>query len=89
MNHEKSEEEIRAIILSKLKNRGCWGGRYIPLDSLVRWLSKRIKDGKRVRKAVRQLINDGYLIPHKRGETVSLNPSKSKEILEIIRKYIP
>ena len=79
------DKEIKVIILSKLRNRGYWGSRYAPLDSLVHWLSKKIrKNGKRVQKAIRQLVNEGYLILHKRGETISLNPAKSKEILELI-----
>lgn len=78
-------KEVKIMILSKLKNRGCWGGRYTPLDTLVRWLSKKIRrDGKRIQRAIRQLVNEGYLILHKRGETVSLNPARSREILELI-----
>ncbi|HID91269.1 TPA: hypothetical protein EYP44_04845 [Candidatus Bathyarchaeota archaeon] len=57
------DEQIKAIVLDKLRKRGCWGGRYIALGSLVRWLSRRVKrDGRRVRAAVRQLVNEGYLI---------------------------
>lgn len=57
----------------------------MPLDSLAWWLSKKIKrNGKRVRKAIKQLVNEGYLMLHKRGGTVSLNPARSREILELI-----
>ncbi|MBS7631916.1 hypothetical protein KEJ47_10200, partial [Candidatus Bathyarchaeota archaeon] len=60
------EKEIKAMILSKSRNRGCWGARYTPLDTLVRWLSWKIKrNGKRVQKAIRQLVNERYLILHK------------------------
>jgi hypothetical protein len=84
-----AEKRVKAIILDKLRKRGCWGGRYTPLDSLVRWLSRKVKrNGRRVRKAVRQLVNKGYLILHKRGETVSLNPSKSKEIANFISNFL-
>jgi hypothetical protein len=84
-----AEKQVKAIILDKLRKRGCWGGRYTPLDSLVRWLSRKVKrNGRRVRKAVRQLVNKGYLILHKRGETVSLNPSKSKEIVNFISSFL-
>lgn len=84
MSRAISDERIKAIILSKLRNRGCWGARYMPLDSLVRWLSKKIKNGKRIQKAVRQLVNDGYLMLHKKGKTLSLNPARSREIIEFI-----
>jgi hypothetical protein len=84
-----AEKQVKAIILDKLGKRGCWGGRYTPLDSLVRWLSRKVKrNGKRVRKAVRQLVDKGYLILHKRGETVSLNPSKTKEIANFISSFL-
>ncbi|MEM1538594.1 MAG: hypothetical protein QXD44_03510 [Candidatus Nezhaarchaeales archaeon] len=57
----------------------------MPLDSLARWLSRKIKrNGKRVQRAIRQLVKDGYLILHKRGETASLNPARSRETLELI-----
>ncbi|RLI42985.1 hypothetical protein DRO64_05845 [Candidatus Bathyarchaeota archaeon] len=80
-----TEDEIKIIVLDKLRKRGCWGGRYTPLDSLIRWLGKKIKrNGRRVRAAIRQLINDGYLILHKTGKTVSLNPTRSREIMKFI-----
>ncbi|KYH42634.1 MAG: hypothetical protein AYL33_001750 [Candidatus Bathyarchaeota archaeon B63] len=81
------EDEIKIIILDKLRKRGCWGGRYTPLDSLVRWLGKRIRgNGRRVRVAISQLVNEGYLILHKRGKTVSLNPTRSREIIKFIER---
>lgn len=83
-----SDDRIKAIILGKLKNRGCWGARYAPLDTLVRWLSRKVKrNGKRIRKAVRQLVNERYLLIHKGGATVSLNPARSREIIEFIQKF--
>ena len=85
-----TDEQVKAILLDKLRKRGCWGGRYTPLDSLVRWLSRKVKrNGRRIRSAVRQLVNKGYLIPHKKGETISLNPTRSREITEFIREFLP
>jgi len=56
-----ADKEVKAIILDKLRKRGCWGGRYIPLNSLVHWLSKKVKkNGRRVRKAVKQLVNEVF-----------------------------
>jgi hypothetical protein len=73
------------MILAKLKNRYCWGARYVSLDTLVHWLSKKIREnGKRVQKVVKQLFSEGYLILHKGGETVSLNPARNREIIEFI-----
>jgi len=85
-----ADKEVKAIILDKLRKRGCWGGRYIPLNSLVHWLSKKVKkNGRRVRKAVKQLVNEGFLILHKGRETVSLNPTRSREITEFIARFLP
>lgn len=84
-----SDKEIKAIILGKLRNRGCWGARYTPLDTLIRWLGRKIKrNGKRVKRAVGQLVNDRYLILHKKGATVSLNPTRSPEIVEFIKRTV-
>jgi len=82
-----SDQQVKAVILGKLRNRGSWGARYTPLDSLVRWLGKKIKrNGKRIQRAVRQLVNDRYLLLHKKGATVSLNSARSREILEFIKR---
>ncbi|MBE0517395.1 MAG: hypothetical protein IBX41_08440 [Methanophagales archaeon] len=84
-----SDEEIKADIMNKLFRRNCWGARYFPLDTLVRWLSRKIKkNGKRVQRLVRQLVNDGYLMLHKREDTISLNPGRSREIVEFIRRFV-
>lgn len=89
MSHP-TDKQVKGIVLDKLRKRGCWGGRYTPTNSLVRWLSRKVKrNGRRVRAAVRQLVNEGYLILHKRGETVSLNPSKSREIVDFITRFLP
>ncbi len=61
----------------------------MPLDSLVNWLSKRIKrDGKRIRRLIRELVKEGYLLIHKKGKTISLNPAINKEIIEYIEGII-
>jgi len=56
----------------------------------VRWLSRKVKrDGKRVERMIKELVNDRYLILHKKGETVSLNPAKSEEIKEkVLKMYL-
>jgi len=85
---EISDQEIKADLMNRLFRKHCWGAKYLPLDTLERWISKRIRNGKRLDRLVKQLVNEGYLILHKRGETVSLNPRRSKEILEYIRRFI-
>jgi hypothetical protein len=34
---EISDERIKAIVLIKLRNKGCWGARYTQLDSPMHW----------------------------------------------------
>ena len=89
MSRELSDKQIKADLMHRLLRRCCWGSRYLPLETLVRWIGSRIKrDGRKVQKAVRQLVNEGYLILHKKGKTVSLNPAKSREITEFLRKFL-
>jgi len=73
----------------KLMRKGCWGAKYLPLESLVHWLSKKIKkNGKRIRKLIKELVREGYLLAHKGGKTISLNPSLGNEIIEYIERII-
>lgn len=89
MQERLSDQVVAVSILVILKDRACWGARYMPLDTLVNWLSKKVRpDGKKVRKIIKNLLRDGYLIQHKKGETISLNPVLSKEIADYIEKYI-
>lgn len=84
---ELSDKQVKAIILAKLKNRCCWGARYTPLKTLVHWLGRKMKkNGKRIQRAVKQLFGEGYLLLHKKGATISLNPARSREIIELIKK---
>jgi hypothetical protein len=89
MTTQKTDSEIKADIMNRLMRRNCWGAKYLPLDTLVNWLAKRVKkDGKRIRKIVRELVNDGCLLLHKGGRTISLNPARSKEIVEYVERVI-
>lgn len=84
---EISDEEIKADLMNRLLREHCWGAKYLPIDTIVNWVSKQIKrNGKRVRKCVEELVKEGYILPHKGGETVSLNPTKSKEIAEYVKR---
>ena len=89
MLDDYSDEEIKADIMYKLMRKGCWGAKYLPLESLVHWLSKKIKkNGKRIRKLIKELVREGYLLAHKGGKTISLNPSLGNEIIEYIERII-
>ena len=89
MSKAKTDSEIKADIMNRLMRRNCWGAKYLPLDTLVNWLSRRVKkNGKRIKKIMRDLVNDGYLLLHKGGRTISLNPAMSKEIIEYVERII-
>ena len=84
---EITDAEVKAAILSLLEKKGRWGAHYFPLDMIIHWLGRKIKrDGKRVNKCVEELAKEGYVLLHKKGNTVSLNPSRSQEIVDYIRK---
>lgn len=85
-----SDEQIKADIMNKLLRKDCWGAKYLPVDTLVHWIGKQVKrNGKRVEKLIRELVKEGYLFIHKKGGTVSLNPSRSREISEYIERNPP
>lgn len=82
-----SDEEIKASILEFLVKKGRWGAHYHPLETMIRWMGKKVRrNGKRVKACLKQLVREGYLLSYKRGQTISLNPSMSREIIEFIRK---
>jgi hypothetical protein len=47
---------------------------------------KIIRDGKRVTRCIRDLINEGYILAHKKGNTVSPDPTRIMEIREFVIK---
>jgi len=89
MRRDYADSELRALILDWLERHGRWGAHYFPLDTLVNKLSHVVKnDGRRIRRMVKELLDEGYILTHKRGETISLNPTRSKEIAEYIKKVL-
>ena len=86
MSIDLTDEQLKAAIMELLAKKGRWGAHYLPIDTTINWLGKKVRrDGKRVKLMVRELVNDGYLFVHKRGETISLNPARSREIMELLR----
>lgn len=86
---EIADPEIKADMMNRLLRRNCWGAKYLPTDTLVNWLAKRVKrNGKRVRTLIKALVNESYLLLHKGGKTVSLNPLRSKDITEYLERMI-
>jgi glutamate-1-semialdehyde aminotransferase len=89
MKREYADFELRALILDWLVRRGRWGAHYYPLDTLVNRLSHAVKNnGRRVRRMVKELLEEGYILAHKKGETISLNPARSRDIVEYVRRVM-
>jgi len=87
MRREYTDLELRVLILDWLERHGRWGENYFPLDSLINKLSHVVKkDGKQITRNVKELLGEGYIISHKRGDTISLNPTMSREIIEYVKK---
>lgn len=89
-----SGEEIKARILLKLAKKGKWGGAHTSLDNLKKgWNNRDLgKHGiKRVNEIARELIREGFVIskPTSYGLEISLNPKKSTEIEQTIKKFYP
>jgi len=83
-NNRRAGQGFNPRILLK-KHR--WGSYYFPTDTLVNFLSRKIKrDGKRIRKSIEQLVSKGYILLHKGGRTISLNPTRGREIVEYLRR---
>jgi len=90
MSIDMTDEQLRAAIMEFLRQKGRWGAHYFPVDTLINWLGRKVKkNGKRVERAIKNLVKEGYLFAHKKGGTVSLNPARSREIYEYIEKNPP
>ncbi len=86
---ELSDDQIKAEIMQRLLRKGCWGKVYLPVDSLARWVGGMIRrDGKRVRKLLDEMVQDGYLGRYKKGETIYLNFARRNEITDYIKKHL-
>jgi hypothetical protein len=89
-----SDDEIKARILLKLAKRGKWGGAHTSFDNLKKgWNVRDLgKQGmKRVQKITKDLVREGFVLskPTYYGLEVSLNPMKSVEIEQIVKKFYP
>ena len=70
-----------------LVKKARWGSNYFPLQTLTSWFGRKLEsNGKRSKKAVKELLKEELLLIHKRGETISLNPHKKEEVIGLIGK---
>ena len=71
---------LEIFILRKLYAHRIIGERYKPVEWLMAGLPPAERDMTRIHKAVKRLHNLGYLVPHKKGTTWSLNPRRRHEV---------
>lgn len=90
MLRKVSDAEIKADVTNRLVRKNCWGAKYLPLSMIINWLGRQIRNnGRRVRACIEELIKEGYVLHHKKRETISLNPARSREIIEFIKSVLP
>ena len=79
--------EIKKQIIKKLVQWRKWGASHT--ENILKGLPPHLKGGKETKKVLKELVKDGWLIPViKTGEIhYSLNPKKTKEILEFYEEY--
>jgi hypothetical protein len=78
---DMTTKQIQQEILHRLYRRRYWGAKYLPQGSLINWLGQLVKNnGQRVRASIDELVRLGFLISHKKGSTLSLNPRMKKEV---------
>jgi hypothetical protein len=82
------EREIMKRFLRKLINLNIWGGRHTELRNLKKAIPRHLRGGKEVKKAIKELLNLGFLtIKMSTSEHhVSLNSHKQKEIYEFLER---
>ena len=89
MKRDYPDNELRTLILNFLMRKGRWGEHYFPIDTMTNWLGQVVRNnGKSVRKKVKELAREGFLILHKVNTTASLNPRVKGEIMEYIARNL-
>ena len=89
------ESEVKAIMkhfLTRLRNMSKWGGAHSELKRVIKSLSTYLQQDKKgkkyINKAIKSLVNLGFLIikPSTGEFHVSLNPRKQQGIYEFLQK---
>jgi hypothetical protein len=85
MQNKKRIEEIRAKILWKMYRHRYIGEKHTDIDNLPKGFPEH--EHKLVKKAVRKLIKDGFLIVKttRYGKHVSINPKMIAEVRKVVK----
>jgi len=80
------KEDIKRYILRKLVRHRMWMHKHTSIHNLPKGLPDRLRSGGEVRKAVEELLREGFLLskPTNYGLEVSLNIGKKEEINRFI-----
>ena len=82
------KEKIQLKILEKLMKRRMWGGKHTEERNLFKGLEKHIIGSRESKEALKELIQNGFLIKQKKTheDHYSLNPDKMDEIYAHLEK---
>ena len=79
--------ELKARIIRKLVKWKKWGGHHT--ENILKGLPSHLIGEKITKQALKELIRDEWILPAKKTGEIhySLNPEKTKEILQFYEKY--
>lgn len=79
--------DVKARIIRKLVQWRKWGGAHT--ENILKGLPSHLRGGKITKKALKELIQDQWLLPAKKTGEIhySLNPRKTEEILQFYGRY--
>jgi len=83
---EYTVNQIKKRIIIKLVRWKKWGGYHT--ENILKGLPTHLRGHKFTKQALKELINDGWIIPAKKTGEIhySLNPEKTDEILQFCQK---
>lgn len=84
------KEAIMRRFLRKLMNLNMWGGKHTEIKNLQKSLPDHLRGTKEMKKAVKELIDRGFLnVKPSTGELhISLNSHKQKEIYNFLQESV-
>lgn len=77
-------DSLEMHILRKLYRHTYIGRRHMAIEDLVQGLPDDCRDMRTIAKAVKRLFNNGYVLLHKRGFRISLNPRVLGEVRNLV-----